>query len=89
MKEKILALLENADFQTELEKLGSEEEILAAFKAHGVDVTAEELKALDSADEELDLDALDNVAGGLQMITTKDIAKIKKMLKKLGEKLFK
>ena len=39
MKEKILALLENADFMAEIEKLDSVEEVLAAFRAKGVEVT--------------------------------------------------
>lgn len=89
MKEKILALLENADFMAEIEKLDSVEEVLAAFRAKGVEVTAEELQAMSAEEGELDLDALDNVAGGIQMITTKDIRKIKAMLKKIAHTLLK
>lgn len=65
MKEKIFALLEDADFSAKLETLSTAEEILAAFKEYGVDITAEELQALAGSIGELDLDALDNVAGGI------------------------
>ena len=91
MKEKILALLENEAFRAELEKLGSAEEILAAFKAKGVEVTAEDLQALVGGFGELDLDELDNVSGGAVKFlpispsaSTNTVAKwlLKKLIKK-------
>lgn len=68
-KEKIQELLESEEFVNEIHGVETPEELIEAFKRHGVDMSMEELKELfamaKKADGgELGEDELENVAGG-------------------------
>ena len=64
MKEKVLALLENADFMAEIEKMDSTEEVLAAFRANGVEYVVLKNTLVRRALQELNIEGLDEVLNG-------------------------
>jgi hypothetical protein len=66
---KITELFKDSSFVQKMEGLNTIEEVQAAFQAHGVDVTLEELKAfrasvLNAPDEALSAENMDYVLGG-------------------------
>ncbi len=93
---KLEALLENEAFAEKLQGMDSIEEVVAALKEKGVEGTVEELKELLEqviklpGAGELDLDALDSVAGGrimIPMIPSVSPSAMK-LAKKLAEMIF-
>jgi len=68
-REKIQELLESKEFVNEIQRVETPEELLEAFKSHGVGMSMEELKELcaiatKTAGGELGEEELENVAGG-------------------------
>ena len=60
-------LLENEEFRKQVEEAADVETIIALFASNGVTVTEEELQAIvTEVTGEMDVDSLDNVAGGLR-----------------------
>lgn len=65
MEERINALLADEAFVAKMEQAESVEAVAALFQAEGVEVTAEEIgEYLGKIEDELDENALDDVAGG-------------------------
>jgi predicted ribosomally synthesized peptide with nif11-like leader len=70
MMKKVEELSQNEEFKARIAQLESAEEIVAAFRAEGVEVTAEDLQAALAAQQsgELGEGSLDDVSGGLSPI---------------------
>jgi predicted ribosomally synthesized peptide with nif11-like leader len=67
MMKKVEELSQNEEFKARIAQLESAEEIAAAFRTEGVEVTAEELQTALATQQsgELSEDSLDGVSGGL------------------------
>lgn len=68
---KIDELYENEQFRTKAASCETVEEIIAVFKEEGVEITEKDFAAVENynAKSELNADELDNVAGGVGLLT--------------------
>lgn len=67
--EKLEVLKNDQAFVKKLGQAGRDEEIQALLEGKGIHLTLEELKAARSEGSELSEEALENVAGGMDLLT--------------------